>query len=41
MPITVKLLAKHLGDTAGAALADLASSPALGGGAPVGVLAAL
>ncbi|UTT39252.1 asparaginase [Glutamicibacter mishrai] len=41
MPITVKLLAKHLGDTAGTALAELASSPALGGGAPVGKLAAL
>ncbi|UYQ77076.1 asparaginase [Glutamicibacter sp. JL.03c] len=41
MPITIKLLTEHLGDSAGAALAELASSPAMGGGAPVGVLAAL
>jgi L-asparaginase II len=41
MPITAKLLAEHLGDAAGAALAELASSPALGGGVQVGVLSAL
>ncbi|HCM93809.1 MAG TPA: asparaginase, partial [Glutamicibacter sp.] len=39
--ITAKLLAEHLGDAAGAALAELASSPALGGGVQVGVLSAL
>ncbi|KSU65371.1 asparaginase [Arthrobacter sp. NIO-1057] len=41
MPITVKLLTEHLGASAPAALIELASSPALGGGAPVGVLTAL
>ncbi|WP_258138012.1 MULTISPECIES: asparaginase [unclassified Arthrobacter] len=41
MPITVKLLASHLGDQTPTALEDLASSPALGGGEPVGELTAL
>lgn len=41
MPITATLLAEHLGSAAPAALAELASSPALGGGQPVGFLAAL
>ncbi|MGH3652392.1 asparaginase [Glutamicibacter sp.] len=41
MPITAKLLAEHLGAGAEAALAPLATSPAFGGGAPVGLLAAL
>lgn len=41
MPITVKLLTEHLGEQAPAALAELATSPALGGGAPVGLLTAL
>ncbi|MCW4465547.1 asparaginase [Glutamicibacter sp. MNS18] len=41
MPITIKLLTAHLGAAAPAALQELASSPALGGGQPVGELAAL
>lgn len=41
MPITIKLLTEFLGEAAPAALAELATSPALGGGAPVGVLKAL
>ena len=41
MPITIKLLASHLGDRMPTALEGLASSPALGGGEPVGELTAL
>ncbi|WP_417366454.1 asparaginase [Glutamicibacter arilaitensis] len=41
MPITAKLLAEHLGASTPQALADLAASPALGGGHPVGLLIAL
>ncbi|MGP9033465.1 asparaginase [Glutamicibacter mysorens] len=41
MPITAKLLAEHLGSEAALALESLATSPALGGGQPVGLLAAL
>lgn len=41
MPITIKLLTEFLGESAPSALAELASSPAFGGGAPVGLLTAL
>ena len=41
MPITATLLAEHLGSEAVLALQPLATSPAFGGGQPVGLLAAL
>lgn len=41
MPITATLLAEHLGSEAALALEPLATSPAFGGGQPVGLLSAL